>query len=150
MKKRVIIKAYNVMPFSSPGRENISESRALINKESVGSEKLYMAQYTLRAGKKNRPGVHPCPYDETYYILKGRAILSLNDKKYEIGPDTAVFIPCGTTHQLENIGDEDLVLIAHSPLQYIEGINPLYDQREKTWGKTFRLINEEGTPKDNN
>jgi oxalate decarboxylase/phosphoglucose isomerase-like protein (cupin superfamily) len=53
------------------------------------------------------------------------------------------FIPAGTMHTLDNIGDQDLELLAIFPHQLVEGANRTYDARIKAWGTSFRLADEE-------
>lgn len=142
MKKRYIIKAHDVVGFSTAGNEDVFESRLLIDKEITGSKKLAVTHFTLKPGKSIPPGKHPCPYDEVYYVLRGKAIINLDGEESEIGPDTAIFIPCGTSHSLRNIGKDDYESVNISPLQYKPGVNPFYDERKKQWGKTLKLITE--------
>lgn len=142
MSKRRIIKARDVVGFSLKGSEDIFESRLLIDKEIVGSNRIAASHFTLKVGKSIPAGKHACPYDELYYVLRGKAIVTLDGKEFEIGPDTAVFIPCGTSHSLKNIGEKDFESVNISPLQYKPGINPIYDERKKKWGKTLKLIDK--------
>ena len=96
MGKRFIIKARDVVGFSFPGNEDVFESCLLIDNEITGSEKLSVKHFTFKPGKSIPSGKHPCPYDEVYYVLRGKAILNLDGQETEIGPDTAIFIPCET------------------------------------------------------
>ena len=50
---------------------------------------------------------------ETYYILSGLAMYNDNGVKKEIGPGTVTYTPSGSGHSIKNIGDEDLIFIAH-------------------------------------
>ena len=139
LKNIFIIKASEVRAFSLEGAEDIYESRLLIDKENVGIETISMSQFTLKPGKKNNPGIHPCPYDEIYYILKGNGILYVdnNEKQYKLYAGTVVFIPCGVKHYLENKGTENLELLGIFPYQLKPGVNKIYDERKKKWGKSF-------------
>jgi len=145
IKKRYIVKASEVKRFSIAGQEDIYVSRLLIDKESVGSERMVMSNCTLKPGKRIEPGIHPCPYDEAYYILKGKGILRMgdNNEQYEVCAGTVVFIPCELRHGLENTGTDDLEFLAIFPGQLKPGVNGIYDERKKKWGKSFRLIDEE-------
>ncbi len=141
-----IINVFNVLGFSPNGEEKDGyQSRLLVDEESVGSKRLVMSHYTLRKGIKNVPAAHYCPYDEIYFILKGNAILYIGEpvEKYYLSPNTAVFIPCGTRHGLKNVGNEDFELLGIFAFPFREGANPIYDERKKQWGKTFRLQNLE-------
>lgn len=58
-------------------------------------------------------GVHQHKGDgEIYHIISGRGLYTDNGKTYEVGPGDTTWCPDGSTHGLENIGDEDLVFIA--------------------------------------
>lgn len=50
---------------------------------------------------------------ETYYIISGHAMYNDNGTKREIGPGTITYTPSGRGHSIKNIGDEDLIFIAH-------------------------------------
>jgi quercetin dioxygenase-like cupin family protein len=114
----------------------------LIDVESVGSRQLVVNEFTLKAGRRSYPGSHPCPFDEVYYVLRGRAWLILGadpPMRYRLTPGCIAFIPCGTTHALENTGRADLVLLTMMPRQPAPGVNSLYDARRKDWCTSFRL-----------
>ena len=56
-------------------------------------------------------GEHRNDKDEIYYVLSGRGDLTLDGQRREIGPGDAVLTRSGSTHALEQRGDEDLVII---------------------------------------
>jgi quercetin dioxygenase-like cupin family protein len=141
MKPRLVFNASEVEGFSPPGSEGAFVSRLLVDPESVGSQRLVMNQFTLKGGKSTEAGSHPAPFDEIYYVLRGRGTVYLGEERepYAIEPDSYVFIPGGTQHYLVNSGAQDLVMITLMPGPPVEGVNPLYDKRKQTWGKSFRL-----------
>jgi mannose-6-phosphate isomerase-like protein (cupin superfamily) len=145
MTRKLVFNARQVLGFSPPGREDSYVSRLLVDKESVDSKYLVASHFVLKPGKQTPRGSHPDPYDELYYVLKGRAILRLGDppEAFELERDTVAFIPAGTMHTLDNIGDQDLELLAIFPHQLVEGANRTYDARIKAWGTSFRLADEE-------
>ena len=140
MEKQLVFNAKEVEGFLPPGSEGAYVSRLLVDPESVGSQKLVMNHFTLKTGKRTYAGSHPAPYDEIYYILRGRGVVYLGDDReaQEAGPDTVVFIPYGTLHYLENTGDEDLEMITVMPGPLVKGANTLYDQRKAAWGTSFK------------
>ena len=75
-------------------------------------------------------------------MLSGRGILRLGNPPdaFALEPDTAVFIPSGTMHSVENTGTEDLELLTGMPRQPVEGANQTYDARRKAWGTSFKLV----------
>lgn len=148
MARRLVFRSQDVKGFSIPGMEDMFESRMLVDEESVGSRQMVANQYTLKPGKANGMGSHPEPFDELYYVARGRGLLRLAEAEdvapdvYEIGPGTVAFIPAGMLHGLENTGDEDLNVLTVVPRPLIEGVNGIYDARRKAWGHTFKLTDE--------
>jgi mannose-6-phosphate isomerase-like protein (cupin superfamily) len=144
MKQERVVKASEIMPYCPPESHGLYESRLLIEPEGMGSTKLGLTQATVKPGAPLGEGErHPPPYDEAYYILRGRGRVHFPDLKesHDVGPDTAVFIPAGTKHGIENIGDEDLVFLGIVPIFPVEeGINPVIDGRRREWGTSFRKI----------
>jgi len=49
---------------------------------------------------------------ETYYILKGKALVNDNGTVAELGPGDVMVCRDGDYHSIENIGDEDLEYLA--------------------------------------
>lgn len=144
MLRRLVFRTKEVAGFSPRGTEDSYVSRLLIDQESVGSTSLVVNHFALKPGKRTELGQHPEPYDEVYYVLRGEALLHLGDppEAFKLKPDTVAFIPSETTHSLENMGTEDLELITIMPHQLVEGANPLYDERRRTWGTSFKLVNQ--------
>ncbi|HOV25009.1 MAG TPA: cupin domain-containing protein [Pseudobacteroides sp.] len=50
--------------------------------------------------------------EEIYYILKGKALVDDNGKKYELNAGDASLTLGGESHLIENIGDEVLEFVA--------------------------------------
>jgi mannose-6-phosphate isomerase-like protein (cupin superfamily) len=143
VKTQRIVKASEVMGFSPAGSGGAYISRLLIESEGVGSDRLMVVHATLKPGKA--PGgdaaAHPPPYDEAYYILRGcgRMEFGEGDESYEVGADTAIFIPAGTPHKITNTGTKDLEFLTIWPLTPAEeGVNGVYDERKRAWGRSFR------------
>ena len=138
-----VINVRNVMPFVPDDAVGTYESRLLVDDESAGSRNLVMNYFTLLPGRGTYAGSHPPPYDEVYYILRGRGVLTIGGaegRRHAMTPDSLAFIPAGAIHQLENTGDEPLdmlTMMAHLPAP---GVNGLYDERKAKWGTSFREI----------
>jgi mannose-6-phosphate isomerase-like protein (cupin superfamily) len=144
--KRLVVDARKVVGYSPPGDADKYQSRMLIDGESVGSQNLVLNHFTLLPGQKTYPGSHPSPYEEVYYILRGKAILTLggaDGTQYDVGPDTAAYIPCAMEHQIENIGEEPLEMLTMMPFHLEPGANGLYDERLREWGTSFRQTTED-------
>ena len=56
-------------------------------------------------------GYHEQTEDEIYYVLSGRGEMTLDGKKVEVGPGTAILTRTGSSHGLKVVGAEDLVII---------------------------------------
>ena len=145
MAHKLVFNVKQVAGFSPPGAEDTFVSRMLVDRESVGSNNLVMNHFTLKAGRATEPGTHPDPYDELYYVLRGRARLKLGDAPdvFDIEPGTVAFIPAGTAHSLDNTGDEELEILTVMAGQLVEGANAIYDARLRAWGTSFKLVGDE-------
>lgn len=147
MKKSFVVSADDVAPYCPAVLNGKYESRLLVCPDGAGSSKLSITQATVKPGVSSGEGeVHPTPYDESFYILRGKARVDFPDenKSYEAGPDTAVFIPAGTKHRIVNIGEDDLVFLGLMPIFPMEeGINPVIDARRRDWGTSFRMVCDE-------
>lgn len=148
MKKERIVKAGEIMGFSPEESKGTYISKLLIESEGVGSSKLMVVHATLKPGEtpgdaQGHGAAHPPPYDEAYYILRGYGKMEFGEGEeiYEVGPDTAIFIPGGTLHKITNIGTEDLEFLTIWPIMPAEeGINGVYDERKNEWGTSFRKV----------
>ena len=145
MKKEKIVKPSEIMGFSPAESGGAYVSRLLIESEGAGSSKLMVVHATLKPGKA--PGgdaaAHPPPYDEAYYILRGSGRMEFGDgeESYEVGPDTAIFVPAGTLHKITNTGTVDLEFLTLWPITPAEeGVNGVYDERQREWGTNFRKV----------
>lgn len=56
-------------------------------------------------------GYHEQTEDEIYYVLSGRCIMTIDGKPIEVGPGTAVLTRPGSSHGLQQVGNEDLVIL---------------------------------------
>jgi mannose-6-phosphate isomerase-like protein (cupin superfamily) len=140
--KKLVFNVREVAGFSPAHHKDAFVSHMLVDQESVGSEKIVMNYFLLKPGKNTDHGSHPNPYDEIYYVLSGQGTLYLGEARdeYDLTPNTVAFIPGGTLHSLHNSGPVDLELITVMPGTLAEGVNPLYDQRKKEWGTSFKLM----------
>ena len=48
---------------------------------------------------------------EHWFVVQGRARVTLDGTDLEIGPGDAVDVPSGTPHRIENVGDGDKVFV---------------------------------------
>ncbi|HET7845101.1 MAG TPA: GDSL-type esterase/lipase family protein [Xanthomonadales bacterium] len=60
-------------------------------------------------------GLHFHDHDEIYYVVSGRGRYTLDGRDTEVGPGHALLTRVGSTHGMQQVGDEDLVLIITYP-----------------------------------
>jgi mannose-6-phosphate isomerase-like protein (cupin superfamily) len=60
-------------------------------------------------------GLHEQKEDEIYYVLSGKGELTLDGKRSEVGPGTAILTRVGSSHSLRQVGPDDLVIIIVYP-----------------------------------
>jgi len=52
--------------------------------------------------------------EQIYYILSGKGVMTLGDRRVVVEPHTAIYIPPTVVHAIENTGLEDLVFVVVS------------------------------------
>jgi len=60
-------------------------------------------------------GLHQHHKDEIYYVLSGRGRYVLDGQVHQVGPGNAMLTRPGSTHAIEQVGEEDLVLLIAYP-----------------------------------
>ncbi|WP_411833386.1 GDSL-type esterase/lipase family protein [Pseudoxanthomonas mexicana] len=60
-------------------------------------------------------GLHQHRKDEIYYIVSGRGLYALDGAQHEVGPGHALLTRAGSTHAIQQIGEEDLVILLAYP-----------------------------------
>lgn len=76
-----------------------------------------------------------------YIVMKGEAVLHLDDETYDVKPGSIGFIPPGVFHSLDNKSEtEEFVLLT---LWEDANNNEVYHSRIKAWGKSFKTIYED-------
>ena len=80
---------------------------------SIGSEKIFVAEQTLRPG--DRVLVHTHPEDEVLIFRSGIGVARLGDDEVAIGDGVTLFVPAGVVHGFRNSGPDDLDVIVIFP-----------------------------------
>ncbi|TAM74770.1 cupin domain-containing protein [bacterium] len=52
--------------------------------------------------------------EQVYYILSGKGLMTLGERRVVVEPHTAIYIPPRVLHSIENTGLEDLVFVVVS------------------------------------
>jgi lysophospholipase L1-like esterase/quercetin dioxygenase-like cupin family protein len=60
-------------------------------------------------------GLHPQHKDEIYYIVSGRGSYVLDGKQYDVAAGDALLTRVGSSHALQQVGEEDLVVLLGYP-----------------------------------
>ncbi len=136
MKKGIIIHSWEVKPFIV---DHSYSSKMLLDDRVAGTEAINVNEGTLKGGCKTGGAMHD--ENEIYYVIKGEAVLHLDDENYDIQPGSLVFIPAGVFHSLDNKSEtEDFVLIT---MWQRASSNEVWHARLKAWGKTFKTADED-------
>ena len=69
----------------------------------------FLAHAILAPGKEIE--AHIDPYEEIYFVLEGRGLMSVGQESREVGPLDATYLPAGIPHALLNTGEKDLVIL---------------------------------------
>ena len=51
------------------------------------------------------------PARVSWYVARGRGVMTLDGKDHDVGPGTAILTRTGSSHGLKQVGAEDLVII---------------------------------------
>ena len=76
---------------------------------TVPNLKLVFRKRALKPG--SGIGYHLQKEDEIYYVLSGRGEMTIDGKKFDVGPGDAVLTRPGASHELKQVGKEDLVIM---------------------------------------
>jgi len=76
---------------------------------SVPELNLVFRKRVLKPG--SAIGYHEQREDEIYYVLSGRGQMTLDGRRVDVGPGTAVLTRTGSSHGLTQVGSEDLVIL---------------------------------------
>ena len=98
---------------------------------TVGSRNLWVGLSEVDPGSSSNPHSHE-ENEEILYVVSGGGYVHVNDEREAIGPGSVIVIPPGSTHRLENPGNEVLkVLCSVSPAFKKEDFEAEHLLREK-------------------
>ncbi|KNB49087.1 cupin domain-containing protein [Streptomyces caatingaensis] len=69
--------------------------------------------YALDAGDADPQGPHE--QDEIYFVVSGRASITVGDETTEVGRGSVVYVPARTVHRFHHISEDLRVLVVFSP-----------------------------------
>jgi putative monooxygenase len=70
---------------------------------------LFFAHAVLKPGREIE--AHVDPYEEVYYLLLGRGVMTVGEERQEVAAGDAIWLPYGVPHSLLNDGDEDCMIL---------------------------------------
>jgi mannose-6-phosphate isomerase-like protein (cupin superfamily) len=72
------------------------------------SERLTIGVHYYPPGRSHTPHEH-ATWEQVYYVISGTAKLTVGTEQRIVGPGGCSFTPPGTPHDVENVGDGELV-----------------------------------------
>ncbi|MCD5415012.1 MAG: cupin domain-containing protein [Clostridiales bacterium] len=69
----------------------------------------------VEVGKNGFTPKHTHDWPHINYVAKGKGMLYLDGKDYELKPGSFAYVPAGKTHQFKNIGEEKFVFMCIVP-----------------------------------
>lgn len=102
-----VVNRSQTLPYTTKDGSQIRELLAYRN-SSLTQQSL--AEATLLPGTATTRHYHP-KSEEIYYILSGSGLMEIDGVEQKVRPLDAIAIPSGRTHQLTNVGAENLVLL---------------------------------------
>lgn len=83
--------------------------------EFLRSPDLSIGLYELPAGGIDPQGPHA--EDEAYYVIAGRATITVGDEERQVGPGSVVFVAAGVVHRFHDIEEDLSLLVAFGPAE---------------------------------
>ena len=74
------------------------------------TEQMFCDVYCFEPGQMQTAHAHKGS-DKVYYVLQGRAIISVGTETRKLGPGNAVLAPAGDEHGVRNPGPERLTVL---------------------------------------
>ena len=84
--------------------------------EFVRETDLSLGLYTLPAGGSDLQQPHT--EDEVYYVVRGRAQITVGDEDRAVEPGSIVYVKANVPHRFHAITEELSVLVAFGPAEY--------------------------------
>lgn len=107
MERKCVVRPKDAITGSMQGGKGTF--RIIIDEETCGAQRFSFLINTLQRG--TRTDSHQHEEESGLYILSGGCIVFLEDNPFEIGAQTAIFIPPKMMHKIEVYPEEDLTYI---------------------------------------
>ena len=83
--------------------------------EFISVPDLSVGLYVLRAGEPDRQRPHT--EDEVYYVVSGRAQVTVGDDTSEVRPGAIIFVGAHVPHRFHDITDDLTLFVAFGPAE---------------------------------
>lgn len=81
--------------------------RELLHPEKVDILIRYsLAHAKVQAGRKTKP--HKLKSTEVYYVIAGQGLMHIDNHSFQVGPESAIYIPPNSKQYIENTGNSNL------------------------------------------
>jgi mannose-6-phosphate isomerase-like protein (cupin superfamily) len=87
-----------------------SEIRELMHPETHGNAMQSLAEARVPPGQVTHLHRHHAS-EELYHVTQGRGLMTLGERRFDVGPGDTVAIRPGTPHCVQNTGTEVLVIL---------------------------------------
>ncbi len=105
-------------------------SKLLVNPENSPTKYFDFRISTYTPKGHVEPHTHEVT-EQVYYILSGKGVMILGDRRIVVEPHTSIFIPPHVVHAIENTGLDDLVFVVVSaPAQEMSRVQHARQQVE--------------------
>ena len=95
--------------------EAVRRESAKLYQEFLRVPDLSAGLYVLEAGAADPQQPHR--EDELYYVVSGRATVSVGDEQRPIGPGSIVFVGAGVAHRFHDITERLELLVVFGPAE---------------------------------
>ena len=84
--------------------------------EFLRTHDLSVGLYQLAAGAEDPQGPHT--EDEVYYVVSGRAAMSVGREERTVATGSVVFVPADVVHRFHDIAEDLVLLVFFGPAEY--------------------------------
>jgi len=111
-----VVKNIKLVPLQPVEMEGASEAyiQWLITQED-GALHFVMRRFIIKPGGSIPRHSHW--YEHEIYVLKGRGIVGIEDREYEVSEGSVLFVPPDVPHWYKNIGEEDWEFLCIIPFK---------------------------------
>ena len=89
--------------------------------EVMRTHDLSVGVYVLDAGGTDHQGPHT--EDEVYYVISGRATITVGDEERPVAAGSIVFVDADVPHRFHDIAERLVILVAFGPAEYTHRVD---------------------------